>query len=328
MRTVGLISSILLLFTAMIMSGCSGPPETETGTNDLDCCSGITRESLREANPDIQLSDIDLARQLEAPEGMVYIPGGATHIGSLTGLDHERPIFRAEVQPLYMDRHPVTVGQYRAYIEATGYSSFSEQIGDGIVFSHDQARWIIEPGVNWEYPQGKNYPPAPDDHPVTLLTWNEAVEYLNWVGKRLPTEIEWEHAARGITNRNDPYAWGKELRVDGQFMANTWNGQFPQYNAAEDGYLLTSPVGLFGETELGLTDMGGNVWEWTSDWYRSYADRDKPFEPTPDSEKALRGGSFMCHISYCHGYRVSGRSNTPPDNNMFHVGFRGVREIE
>jgi sulfatase modifying factor 1 len=276
----------------------------------MECCTKVTRASLR-----------------AAPEGMVFIPGGTTTIGSNHGLPAEQPEFTTEVKPFYMDTTLVTVAQFRSFVEATGYKTYSETVGDGIVFDFKQGTWIIQPGVTWEYPQGPDQPKAPDNHPVTLLTQADAMAYLAWVGKRLPTEIEWEHAARGLTDRDKPYAWGRSLMVDGKPMANTWTGRFPEKNTAEDGYLTTSPVGLFGATDLGLYDMGGNVWEWTSSWYRPYAERDVPFTPGPNSEVVLRGGSFMCHDSYCHGYRVSARSNTPPDNNMFHIGFRGVRDL-
>ena len=261
------------------------------------------------------------------PDGMVLVPGGQATIGSNSGLPTEQPEFITTVAPFFMDKNLVTVAEFRAFVQETGYVTFSEEVGDGIVFNFDQGRWVIEPGVYWEYPKGRVNPKAPDNHPVTLLTVYDAEAYLQWAGKRLPTEIEWEHAARGITNRNNPYAWGTELKVDGVYMANTWVGEFPVRNVAEDGYYMTSPVGEFAITELGLADMGGNVWEWTSSWYRPYSQRNTVYTPGPNSERVLRGGSFMCHESYCHGYRVSARSNTPPDNNMFHIGFRGVKDL-
>jgi formylglycine-generating enzyme len=313
------------LIVAGLLFLVSGPVYAQAGL-EKTCCSDITREGLR--SHATQNNSVQNHQLQSVPDGMVYIPGGEARIGSESGLPAERPVFTTVVAPFYMDKHLVTVGQFRTFLEATGHVTFSDEVGDGIVFDHDQARWIIQPGVNWEYPLGKSKSRAPDDHPVTLVTYYDAQAYLAWVGKRLPTEVEWEHAARGVTNRDHPYAWGEHLIENGIYKANTWTGKFPEINRKEDGYLLTSPVGIFGETELGLTDMGGNVWEWTSDWFRSYSDRNKPFTPGPDSEKVLRGGSFMCHVSYCHGYRVSARSHTPPDNNMFHIGFRGVRDIE
>jgi formylglycine-generating enzyme len=324
-----LLSAIVL---AMAVSGCAGQQDDHSSGDvsamqDTSCCSKITRELLSaERLPEI--TELAAINQQKAPEGMVYIPGGLTWIGSETGLPAEQPVFKARVEPFYMDKHLVTVGQFREFAEETGYTSFSEQIGDGIVYDFEQERWVISPGVTWEYPLGRDHEKAPDNHPATLLTNHDAVAYLSWAGKRLPTEIEWEHAARGIANRDKTYAWGDKLVIDGKFMANTWVGDFPRQNRMDDGYLMTSPVGAFGETELGLTDMGGNVWEWTSSWFRPYQDRDQPFHPGPESEIVLRGGSFMCHESYCHGYRVSARSNTPPDNNMFHIGFRGVRDVD
>ncbi len=318
------IVMMLVLPTVMILT-CSQGAMAQSAP-DQSCCSGISRLAFGEANA----GNPEGAgrRDSQIPEGMVLVPGGQATIGSESGLPAERPVFTTHVESFYMDKNLVTIGQFRKFVAETGYVTFSEKIGDGIVFDHAQGRWVIAPGVYWEYPLGKEHGKAPDDHPVTLLTYDDAVAYLNWSGKRLPTEVEWEHAARGIVNRDHPYAWGENLVVDGKYQANTWTGRFPERNLGEDGYILTSPVGAFGETELGLTDMGGNVWEWTSDWFRSYRDRDTPYEPGEDSEKVIRGGSFMCHASYCHGYRVSARSHTPPDNNMFHIGFRGVRDIE
>lgn len=304
-----------LILTALLGIGCIAAAawwwiSRNAEEPTLDCCTKVTRASLQ-----------------MVPDGMVLVPGGTAIIGSNDGLPTERPMFQTEVKAFYMDTALVTVGQYRSFVQATGHTTYSETVGDGIVFDFKQSKWIIQKGVTWEYPAGPTQPKAPDDHPVTLLTQADAIAYLDWVGKRLPNEIEWEHAARGLTDRGKPYAWGRSLIQDGKAMANTWTGTFPESNTAADGYLTTSPVGRFGKTELGLYDMGGNVWEWTSSWYRPYADRNKEFTPGPDSEVVLRGGSFMCHDSYCHGYRVSARSNTPPDNNMFHIGFRGVRDI-
>lgn len=323
--------SVLRIFILGLIVFSFSCKEKQTIDEVTANCSNLDRNSLSNAEKIDAIEAINAPLTLAGkpksiPDGMVYVPGGETTIGSESGMANEQPIFTTEVQPFYMDTHPVTVGEFRKFVEATGYITFSDSIGDGIVFDFEQANWIIKPDINWEYPMGKEVGKVPDNHPVTLLTYKDVTRYLEWVGKRLPTEIEWEHAARG-SNRNDIYAWGNTLKVDGEFMTNTWDGSFPTSNLVNDGYLTTAPVGKFGVNDLGLTDMGGNVWEWTSSWYRSYSERDQPFTITKQSEKVLRGGSFMCHSSYCHGYRVSARSNTPPDNNMFHIGFRGVKAI-
>lgn len=263
----------------------------------------------------------------EIPEGMVFVPGGKNTIGSETGLPNEQPVFEMEVAPFLMDKNLVTVAEFSEFVDKTGYVTEAEEIGNGVVFNFSQAEWTLVEGVSWRYPNGPDGEPALDNHPVRQISWNDANAYLDWAGKRLPTEFEWEHAAKGGENTRDPYSWGESLVENGTFKANTWNGTFPVQNVAEDGYLQTSPVGEFNITELGLTDMGGNVWEWTESWYRPYFDLNQPYKPNSMSEKVLRGGSFMCHESYCHGYRVSARSHTPPDNALFHVGFRGVKDI-
>jgi len=260
-----------------------------------------------------------------APDGMVYIPGGRTEIGSDSGMPHEQPVFKASVQPFFIDRFPVTVKSYREFITATGYVTQAEKFGDAGIFNDSTRQWELQPGANWAFPLGPDDPPAPDDHPVTQVSWHDAVAYADWAGKRLPTEIEWEYAAR--LGSDGQYPWGDDLIQNGQFMANVWNGSFPRFNTNADGYATTSPVGQYGVNSVGLSDMGGNVWEWTQDWYRSYADRKAEFHSDSSSQKSQRGGSFLCEPGWCHGYRVSARSHSTPETALYHVGFRLVKDL-
>ena len=263
---------------------------------------------------------------VDGPGAMVSVPGGTTRIGSDDGLPHERPRFDAAVAPFFLDRSPVTVARFRAFAEAIGYETEAERFGNAGVLVGEQ--WQLVEGADWEHPRGPDAPAASEDHPVTQVSWHDAIAFCEAEGKRLPTEVEWEHAARGATNATSRYAWGDALEDADGVHANTWTGTFPVRNTSADGFAFTSPVGHFGATPLGLTDMGGNVWEWTADWFRSYADRDAPFTPTATSEKAQRGGSFLCHPSYCHGYRVSARSHSTPETSLFHVGFRCAKDAE
>jgi formylglycine-generating enzyme len=259
------------------------------------------------------------------PPGMVHVPGGTTRIGD-DRMPGEGPTFEAEVAPFYLDRHPVTVAQFAAFVAATGFVTEAERLHSGGVLDPDTHAWRLVDGATWRRPQGPDRPPAPADHPVTQVSWNDAAAYAAWAEKRLPSEVEWEHAARGARNSREPYAWGRSLIEGGRYRANIWQGSFPARNTGEDGFVTTSPVGAFGATELGLTDMGGNVWEWTADWYRGYAERGQPFSPGPTAEKAQRGGSFLCHPQVCRGYRVSARSHSTPDTSLFNVGFRCAKD--
>ena len=278
----------------------------------LFVCAGCTRSEVNFVEP---------------PEGMVFVPGGNTYIGSEKGLPMERPVFKTKVTSFFMDISPVTVAEYKEFVDQTGYVTQAEEFGDAGILNLETYQWSLIPGATWEYPLGQEGPPAQMNHPVTQVSWNDAVAYAEWKGHRLPTEIEWEHAARGAESAPEKYAWGDVLYMAGDAMANTWDGSFPVLNTVEDGYLYTSPVGDYGKTPLGLTDMGGNVWEWTDSWYRSYEERKRAFAPTAQSERVQRGGSFLCHEDYCHGYRVSARSHSTPETSLFHVGFRTVKDI-
>jgi formylglycine-generating enzyme len=261
----------------------------------------------------------------DVPEGMVYIPGGVTRIGD-ERVAEERPVFEAQVRPFFLDRHPVTVAQFRRFVQTARYVTDAERVGDAAVYDPETDQWRLVQGATWEWPLGATAPAAPDDHPVTQVSWNDAMAYAMWAGKRLPTEVEWEHAARGARNLSQPYAWGDSLIVHGRHRANTW--QHPSAGTEpDDGHRFTAPVGYFGTTSLGLMDMGGNVWQWTADWYRPYEDREASFAPTSTSERVQRGGSFLCHRDICHGYRVSARSHSTPETALFNVGFRLAKDL-
>lgn len=270
----------------------------------------------------------EVSHQDVAEDGMVFIPGGTTPVGSMDFLAWEKPVLIHKVNSFFMDIHPVTVRQFRLFVEATGYRTQAEQFGNAGVFDIERKAWRLVDGANWQFPLGPDKPAAQADHPVTQVSWNDAMQYCNWAGKRLPTETEWEHAARNAGRiRENIYPWGdNEIKENGRYKANIWQGIFPWVNQVEDGYQYTSPVGAFGATELGLQDMVGNVWEWCSNWKLPYNADPANFTPDEKSEKAMRGGSFLCEPAWCHGYRVSGRSGSTPETALLHVGFRCVKD--
>lgn len=261
------------------------------------------------------------------PSGMVLVPGGLTQIGDENGQEWEKPLFWVQIKPFFMDQHLVTVAEFRRFVQATHYKTQAETFGDGAVLDETSKEWTLKAGANWQYPQGPDQPKASDDHPVTQVSWNDAQAYARWAGKRLPYEFEWEHAARNGVNSRTRYPFGNDLQTKtGKYLANTWNGVFPQNDVVADGYHYTSPVGHFGKTPLGLSDMTGNVWEWCEDWRQNYADVVAGVAPQSPTEKVQRGGSFLCEPGWCHGYRVAGRSFTSPETSLMHVGFRCVKD--
>jgi formylglycine-generating enzyme len=267
--------------------------------------------------------------------GMILVKGGYTYIGSdSSGLQVENPRFWVHIQPFWMDKSPVTVAQFRQFAKATNYKTEAENFGNGgFIDETSDKTWILKEGCTWDYPQGKDYPKATDDLPVTQVSWNDAVAYAKWAGKRLPHELEFEHAARNARNDQTLYSIGNSLKTpDGKWRVNIWQGAFPFKNYLEDGYKFASPVGHFGETPLGLTDMTGNVWQWCDNGKFSYAEvlevmKNGGSLTILDAEKAQRGGSYLCEATWCHGYRVSGRSFTSPETSLLHVGFRCVKDF-
>ena len=262
------------------------------------------------------------------PEGMIYFDGGYAIMGSEKGLPNEAPVFKTKVSPFFIDKHPVTVAQFREFVRSTGYKTDAEKFSNSALFNFNTYKYELVDSITWRRPLGKNGAPAQDDHPVTHVSWNDASAYAAWAGKRLPTEEEWEYAARGGENASQRYSWGEKL-VDkkGKFKANVWEGTFPYYNSTADGYRFTSPVGEFGITSCGLSDMGGNVWEWCSNTYQLYKGNPQTYI-VKSHVKVIRGGSFMCDSLICHGYRVSARQFTSQETSNFHMGFRCAMDVK
>jgi formylglycine-generating enzyme required for sulfatase activity len=301
-----------------------------TATGGPGCCaaartgpetSGVRPPAVTPAAPDIAWH-----RQSVALPGGSFLMGGAD--ADANPEDAEGPVREMTVAPFVIDRYAVSTARFAGFIAATGYVTEAERYGWSFVFAgflpgpvRKVARraagtpwWCAVAGADWWHPQGPQST-AEDrwDHPVVHVSWNDATAFSAWDGARLPSEAEWEYAARGgLVQRRFP--WGDELTPGGQHRCNVWQGRFPASNSAEDGYRGTAPVNTYEPNGFGLYNVTGNVWQWTAgDW-------------APGSgAKAMRGGSYLCHDSYCNRYRVAARSSNTPDSSSGNIGFRTVR---
>jgi formylglycine-generating enzyme len=257
---------------------------------------------------------------------MASLPGGSFTMGTDKGHPYEGPPHQVTVQPFSLDTHEVTVREFARFVRVSGHRTEAERFGWSGVFDVKAARWTRSEGASWRRPEGPGSTAAAAE-PVTQVSWADAAAYCQWAGKRLPTEAEWEFAARG--GKDQTYAWGHHLRPGGKPAANWWQGAFPGHNTVEDGYLRRAPVGRFAANAYGLFDMAGNVWEWTQDWFseKGYPPQPQVDPRGPDSgvEKVIRGGSWMCSENYCTGYRVAARSHSAPDSGLNNLGFRCAR---
>ena len=225
-----------------------------------------------------------------------------------------------------LDRHEVTNGQFAEFAEATGHVTESERLGWSGVFDTRRGEWTVGEGADWRRPSGPGSPyPEWEHYPVVHVSWFDAAAYCEWRGARLPTEAEFEYAARGGAG-DVRYAWGNQLTPGGTHRANLWQGEFPIRDRAKDGYSGLAPAGSFAANGFGLHDMTGNVWEWVQDWYApdyfAHSPKKNPGGPATGTQKVHRGGSWLCSENYCRGYRLAARMMTPPDSGLNNLGFR------
>jgi len=310
------------------------------------------------------------------PMGMVWIPGGEFSMGSVNpvgigdggkeSMDDARPVHRVHVHGFLMDATEVTNKEFAGFVKATGYKTVAETkpmkeefptaneedlVAGSIVFTptavsnlNDHYQWWrYVHGANWRHPEGpESSINNTDNFPVVHIAWEDAAAYAKWAGKRLPTEAEWEFAARG-GNTGELYAWGNQFKPEGKWMANTWQGKFPRVDKGDDGFIGIAPVKQFPPNSYGLYDISGNVWEWCNDWYSADYYRtlaysklsndpqgsNQSFDPSEPGvkKKVQRGGSFLCSDQYCTRYMVGTRGKGEYRSSTGHVGFRCVKDV-
>ena len=287
-----------------------------------------------------------VATKLRRPstKRVAHLPGGRFTVGTNDGIGHpddgEGPARPVRLRPFWIDTAAVSNSEFARFARDTHYATDAEQAGWSYVFQlllHPDARssvlgraqptpwWLGVRGACWKAPFGPGSGiDAIQNHPVTHVSWNDAAAFAAWAGKRLPTEAEWEYAARGGLD-GKRYPWGDELLDRGRHRCNIWQGEFPTHNTARGGFPGTAPVKSFRANGFGLYNMVGNVWEWVAGWWavdHDPAEQVDPSGPAAGTQRVIRGGSYLCHDSYCNRYRVAARSSNTPDSSLGHLGFR------
>ena len=289
-----------------------------------------------------------LLEPAKTPEGMIWIENGSFIMGSDQGLLDERPAHKVNLNGFWIDQYEVTNAEFVKFVTETGYESYSEEVEDSLVFVspyltpgqplRPMSWWKLVANADWQHPEGEQDSiEGKENHPVVHVTYEDASAYCNWLDKELPTEAQFEYAARGGLE-GEIYSWGSQPRHRHEAMTNHWQGNFPYHNENSDGHANTAPAGSFPPNNYGLYDITGNVWEWVSDWYHpNYYSNSPRRNPTgvPKAEsldpneptlpkRSIRGGSFLCSENYCSGFRVSARMPAEPSSSTNHTGFRCV----
>ena len=289
-----------------------------------------------------------IARHMPAgPSRAVRLPGGSFRMGSTDPRsyrdDGEAPVHVVELAPFVIDAVAVSNERFEAFVAATGFETDAERFGWSFVFAGHLPDdfpltrgvaaapwWRQVEGADWCHPEGpQSSLESRGDLPVVHVSWDDAMAFCAWAGTRLPSEAEWEYAARG--GRHSEFPWGDELEPNGEHRMNVFQGTFPHTDTAADGFAGTAPVDAFAPNDFGLYNVTGNVWEWCADWfdpsyYRRSA-RVAPTGPAAGERRVLRGGSYLCHESYCRRYRVSARSSNTPDTSTDNIGFRVAADV-
>ncbi len=319
--------------------------DTEHATPS-NCCAPFTQSRSSVADASVITS---AAKATGDPGELLSLPGGEFLMGTDNSdgfpKDGEGPIRRVRLASFAIGRYPVTNAEFAAFADATGFKTEAEVFGWSFVFRNHIPKklyaqlvtdtvagaewWCQVPGAFWRAPEG---PPSNvltrADHPVVHVSWNDAQAFCAWSGTRLPTEAEWEYAARGGLEQKI-YPWGDQLRPGGEHRCNIWQGNFPRVDTGEDGYAGTCPVNAFPPNGHGLYSATGNAWEWCADWFGVEHDVGKPAVgpsgASAGTARVMKGGSFLCHKSYCNRYRVAARSSNTPDSSTSNCGFRVAR---
>ena len=312
-----------------------------TDNNPKSCC---TPTAVREASTPIE-APLVYTPGLAPNRATIPLPGGTFLMGTNYErgfpADGEGPVRPVSLSAFDIDTYPVTNADFAAFIAATNHRTEAQVFGWSFVFwSHIPEErfeevvedtvamtpwWCKVPGATWDHPKG----PGSDvkdrqNHPVVHVSWNDAAAYAAWAGRSLPTEAQWEFAARGGLEQK-LYPWGDELTPEGKHLCNIWQGQFPRQDTGEDGYAGSCPVDSFPPNGYGLYSVTGNVWEWCADWFgTTFSTSQDPVGPPVGEAKVMKGGSFLCHASYCNRYRVAARTSNTPDSSASNIGFRCV----
>ena len=316
---------------------------------DNTCCGPSRKETTQFINSPSKTRTSSSKSKMKLIRGGTFLMGTDYPHGFLS--DGEGPIREVQIDTFYMDQTAVTNTQFAKFIRETKYKTEAEKYGWSFVFhlflpeslksSANESPmgtpwWKKVSGSSWKHPEGPlSNVKLRMNHPVTHVSWNDAMEYCNWSGKRLPTEAEWEFAARGAMEQK-LYPWGDELTPEGIPRCNIWEGEFPVENIETDGYSGTAPANHYEPNNYDLYNMVGNVWEWQSDWFSPTYHSKKPernvdvnpIGPTTGTAKTIKGGSYLCHESYCNRYRIAARSSNTPDSSTGNLGFRCVSDLE
>ena len=349
------LSVVVLLSICICVSSGGIGGATDDGlycSDEQHCDSQLDEEELEvtvEEDEEEVVGDDEASDPRVVENEFVHIAGGEFVMGTDEAVlpqDGEGPAKRVRVSDFSIHKYEVSNAQFAAFVADTGYVTEAETFGNSFVLElllsetvkseitqavMNAPWWLPVEGASWRQPEGKDSDvTARQDHPVVHISWNDAVKFCEWSGGRLPTEAEWEYAARGgLEGRLFP--WGNSPLPRGEHWMNIWQGDFPEENTAEDGYIGTAPVDSFPANGYGLHNMAGNVWEWVSDWWtirHSAQFQTDPCGPPSGKDKVKKGGSYLCHPYYCYRYRCAARSQNTPDSSASNLGFRCARDTE